>query len=153
MSASLQDVTDFDFIISEAYRINKELASSNFKDFYRKEYNRPLGSLGMTIDTPHELIDKNNNIPRRQIQLSYLSNERLYSIAARYIKSNRLEMLVAVDELVAKIKDSLYIHIFIDDGEDGIKGCTRILNNAFKMIKKGNGRRRVLFPCVSSRPN
>lgn len=149
MSASLQDVTDFDFIISEAYRINKELASSNFKDFYRKEYDRPLGSIGMTIDTPCELIEKNNNTPRRQIHLSYLSNERLYSIAARYIKSNRLEMLVAVDELVAKIKDSLYIHIFIDDGEDGIKGCTRILNNAFKMIKREMVEEEFYFPVLA----
>lgn len=149
MSASLQDVTDFDFIISEAGRINKELSSSNLRDFYQKEYNRPLGSIGMTIDTPYELLNKNNSTPRRQIRLSYASSERLYSIAARYIKSNRLEMLVTVDELVEKIKDSLYIHIFIDDAEDGIKGCTRILNNSFKLIKREMVEEDFYFPILA----
>ena len=149
MSASLQDVTDFDFIISEVGRINKELSSSNLRDFYQKEYNRPLGSIGMTIDTPYELLNKNNSTPRRQIRLSYASSERLYSIAARYIKSNRLEMLVTVDELVEIIKDSLYIHIFIDDAEDGIKGCTRILNNSFKLIKREMVEEDFYFPILA----
>lgn len=149
MSASLQDVVDFDFIISEAYRINEELASSNFRDFYQKEYNRPLGSIGMIIDIPYELLNKNKSLPRRQIHLSYSSSERLYSIAARYIKSNRLEMLVTINELVEKIKDSLYIHIFIDNGEDGIKGYTQLLNKSIKILKREMTEEEFYFPILA----
>lgn len=37
MSASLEDVKDFKFILDEAVRINKELtSSSNFMEFYKK---------------------------------------------------------------------------------------------------------------------
>ncbi|XGM76954.1 hypothetical protein AAHW83_00475 [Klebsiella pneumoniae] len=118
MSASLDDVKDFDFVISEAFRIDVGLDSPNFREFYNQEYNRDFGSIGMTINAPIELISKNRTIPQRQIHLSYASNERLHLISARFIKSNRLEMLVTVDEFVENIKKSLYVHTFIDDGDD-----------------------------------
>ncbi|HDZ2431296.1 TPA: hypothetical protein RSR97_004886, partial [Klebsiella pneumoniae] len=117
MSASLDDVKDFDFVISEAFRIDVGLDSPNFREFYNQEYNRDFGSIGMTINAPIELISKNRTIPQRQIHLSYASNERLHLISARFIKSNRLEMLVTVDEFVENIKKSLYVHTFIDDGD------------------------------------
>ncbi|AFQ63509.1 hypothetical protein A79E_0091 [Klebsiella pneumoniae subsp. pneumoniae 1084] len=41
-------------------------------------------------------------------------------------------MLVTVDEFVENIKKSLYVHTFIDDGDDGIKGYTQLLNKALK---------------------
>ena len=45
MSASLEDVKDFKFILDEAVRINKELtSSSNFMEFYKKEYNWFIGN-------------------------------------------------------------------------------------------------------------
>ncbi|MDG0283906.1 hypothetical protein [Klebsiella pneumoniae] len=49
MSASLDDVKDFDFVISEAFRIDVGLDSPNFREFYNQEYNRDFGSIGMTI--------------------------------------------------------------------------------------------------------
>lgn len=58
MSASLEDVKDFDFIISEALRIQTELDSDNFREFYEKEYNENFGCLGMTINAPNELYKK-----------------------------------------------------------------------------------------------
>ncbi|EOD1043931.1 hypothetical protein ACJET8_002423 [Citrobacter farmeri] len=149
MGASLDDVTDFDFIIYEAHRINEEMASSNFKDFYQREYDRPLGSIGMIINAPSHLLNRNKRPPQKQIHLSYSSSERLYSIASRYIKSNRLEMLVTVDELAEKIKDSLYIHIFIDNGEDGIKGYTQLLNKAIKMVRKEMAEEEFYFPILA----
>ncbi|HDX6476020.1 TPA: hypothetical protein RPQ51_004431, partial [Escherichia coli] len=74
MSASLEDVKDFKFILDEAVRINKELtSSSNFMEFYKKEYNGNFGSLGMTIDAPYELIKGRTDLSRTQIHLSYAS--------------------------------------------------------------------------------
>ncbi|WP_338635286.1 hypothetical protein V6L80_15165 [Erwinia persicina] len=149
MSASLEDIKDFDFIISEASRITDGLNLSNFRDFYDKEYNRPLGSIGMTINPPYEFLDKNKSIPNRQIHLSYVSREALYAIAARFIKSNRLEMLVNVGEFVDSLKRALYIHIFIDNGDDGKKGYTQLLNKALKITRKGMSEEEFYFPILA----
>lgn len=149
MIATLEDVNDFDFIISEALRIHTELASDNFREFYEKEYSGDLGSFGMTINAPHELIKDNQNIPKRQINLSYLSNEKFYTIASRFIKSNRLGMLVTLDEFVRNIKRCLYIHIFIDDGEDGKNGYTKILTKAYKITKAEMECENFYFPILA----
>ncbi|AMA32818.1 hypothetical protein LPL04_17280 [Klebsiella pneumoniae] len=149
MSASLDDVKDFDFVISEAFRIDVGLDSPNFREFYNQEYNRDFGSIGMTINAPIELISKNRTIPQRQIHLSYASNERLHLISARFIKSNRLEMLVTVDEFVENIKKSLYVHTFIDDGDDGIKGYTQLLNKALKKTKREMIQEDFFFPILA----
>lgn len=149
MSASLEDVKDFDFIISEALRIQTELDSDNFREFYEKEYNENFGCLGMTINAPNELYKKNHDNPKRQIHLSYLSNEKFYVIASRFIKSNRLEMLVTLDEFVGNIKKCLYIHIFIDDEQDGLKGYTKLLNKAFKITKAEMEEEDFYFPILA----
>ncbi|MEK6308420.1 MAG: hypothetical protein V4752_19120 [Pantoea dispersa] len=149
MGASLDDVKDFDFIISEACRISNLLTTSNFKEFYEKEYDRPTGSIGMTIDTPYDPLKKTNNVTQRQIHLSYEASDALYSIAARTIKSNKLEMLVTVNELVGNIKRALYSHIFIDNGVDGIKGYTQLLNKALKITKKEMTEEVFFFPILA----
>lgn len=149
MSASLDDVKDFDYIISEALRIDNEMDSSNFKEFYEKEYDRPLGSIGMTINTPTELLATNKNVHPRQIHLSYSANEKFYEIAARFIKSHRLQMLITIEEFVKNIKKSFYTHIFIDDGDSGTKGYTQILNRSLKLTKKEMSEEEFYFPILA----
>ncbi|WP_391488705.1 hypothetical protein [Leclercia tamurae] len=149
MSASLDDVKDFDYIISEASRIDNEMNSSNFKQFYEKEYNRPLGSIGMTINPPSEPLAAHKNIHQRQIHLSYAANEKFYEIAARFIKSHKLQMLVTIEELVTNIKKSFYIHIFIDDGGDGAIGYTQLLNKSLKLTKKEMTKEEFYFPLLA----
>lgn len=149
MAASLDDVKDFDFIISEAFRINEAISESNFRDFYEKEYNLPLGSLGLTINAPIELLKKETVVPSEQIKLSYSSRDALYSIATRFIKSNRLEMLVTTNEFVENIKRALYLHIFIDNGVDGREGCTQILNKALKLTRREMHEEEFYFPVLA----
>lgn len=53
MSASKQDVQDFEFIISEAIRIKDSLRNEDFKSFMAQEYNEAFDSIGMMIETPN----------------------------------------------------------------------------------------------------
>lgn len=149
MSATLDDIKDFEFIISEALRIGSELNPKNFKDFFNKEYNGGYGPLGMTIDIPYHVVLKDPSIKKRQIYLSYESNDRFYDIAKRFIKSHKLEMLVSLNEFEKYIKESLYIHIFIDGGEDGQKGFTKILNKSLSLAKKEMVAEDYYFPFLA----
>lgn len=58
-------------------------------------------------------------------------------------------MLVTVDEFVENIKKSLYVHTFIDDGDDGIKGYTQLLNKALKKTKREMIQEDFFFPILA----
>ncbi|EOO9630957.1 hypothetical protein ED728_RS22270 [Escherichia coli] len=150
MSASLEDVKDFKFILDEAVRINKELtSSSNFMEFYKKEYNGNFGSLGMTIDAPYELIKGRTDLSRTQIHLSYASYEKLYAISARFIKSNRLEMLVTTDEFLSNLKKMLFMHIWVENGSCDRSGCTILLNKTLKLTRREMSEEDFYYPILA----
>ncbi len=83
MSASKQDVQDFEFIISEAIRIKDSLRNEDFKSFMAQEYNEAFDSIGMMIETPNVGDQITLKDPRRQINLSYLSRNKITEIARR----------------------------------------------------------------------
>ncbi len=113
MSASKQDVQDFEFIISEAIRIKDSLRNEDFKSFMAQEYNEAFDSIGMMIETPNVGDQITLKDPRRQINLSYLSRNKITEIARRKIKSYKLEMLITVSEFHQELRDSIYNHVLL----------------------------------------
>ncbi|MEC5344046.1 hypothetical protein ABRZ24_15745 [Brenneria populi] len=149
MSATKEDLKDFEFIISEAIRINNGFEEEGALDFLKKEYNREYGTIGMIIDTPNNGDKITLKVPRRQIYLSYSSNNRLLEITQRKVKSYKLGMLVTISEFNRDLRDALYNHLFIDKGEIDMKGCTKIINNAVKLAKRKMTSEEFYFPILA----
>ncbi|WP_409160891.1 hypothetical protein [Pectobacterium sp. B2J-2] len=65
MSATKEDLNDFEFIISEAIRIKKGLNTEHPIEFLKKEYNGKHGPIGMIIDTPNNANEITPKDPKK----------------------------------------------------------------------------------------
>lgn len=149
MSATKEDLNDFEFIISESIRIKKGLNTEHPIELLKKEYNGKHGPINMIIDTPNNANEITPKDPKKQIYLSYESNNRLYKIAQRKIKSYKLGMLVTASELYSELRDSLYNNIFMNKSESDKNKYTKIINDAVKLAKRKMISEDFYFPILA----
>ena len=136
MSASKNDVEDFEFIFSEARRLADPLNES--KELYKDDFDL----MTAVLQPPQDVTDIN---PRqRRFVFSSSSQKKLREIATRQVKSNGLGISVTVDEFMMHIRDELYLHI--KNSSSFNKGFSSLLCKAHKRAKRNMVEKTYYFP-------
>ncbi|MDD5391523.1 MAG: HEPN domain-containing protein [Thiothrix sp.] len=143
MSASRQDIEDFNDVFSEMVRLQNLLNES--PQAYTSDFARPIDMLGATLNAPKDIFEKDKDSRRFQLHLSLKAQNKIRDIAVRHIDANKLRGFVSLGEFYGDVRDAIYIHIRRGKSFDD-KGCSQIVALAIKRSKFKMKKKRYFFP-------